>query len=157
MNKASAHCVETPELALSQKQPGDASVIPGWLTIRAERQGSVSSRGEPLALRSVPTFTEGCTGNTSSQMLLDMHYTSPHFFLLSFSLIFFFLRKCFFDYVDVLQQELSLVYMSIQHKCKEHLVSDKDTVAKQIKSTDRRPKYRERLCTKDDTGPLRQG
>lgn len=149
MNKASAHCVETPELALSQKQPGDASVVPGSLTIRAERQGSVSSCGEPLALHSVPTFAEGCTGNASSQMLLDMHYTSPDFFLLSFSLIFFFSQKVFLsDYVDVLQQELSLVYMSIQHKCKEHLVSDKDTVAKQIKSTDRRPKYRESYAPK---------
>ena len=96
MNKASAHCVETPELAQHQKQSGHASVIPGRLTIRAERQGRVSSCEEPLALDCAPTCAEGCTEKTFSQMLLKMHYTSPDFFpflLLNFT--FFILRKCF--------------------------------------------------------------
>lgn len=153
MNKASAHCVETPELAQHQKQSGDASVIPGRLPSCAERQGRIGSRGEPLALLCALTCAEGCTANTSSQMLLKIHYACPCFFL-----SFLFSQKMFpSEYVSLLQQELSFAYMFIQHKHKEHLVSDKDTVAKQIQNTDRKPKCRERLCAKGDTGPLRQG
>lgn len=50
------------------------------------------------------------------------------------------------------------VYMFVQEKHKEPLVSDRDAVAKQIKNRDRNPECRERgYYTKDDNGPLRQG
>lgn len=85
MTKASAGCVETPELAEHQQQAGDAGVIPGRLASHAERQGRIRSRGEPLALR----CAEGCAENTSSEMLLKMHYASLYFFSFSLILLFF--------------------------------------------------------------------
>ena len=77
MNKASARCVETPELAQRQECDGDAAAMPGRLPIRAGRQGRVSSRREPLALRCALTCAEGCTENSSSRMSLKVHSPSP--------------------------------------------------------------------------------
>lgn len=54
------------------------------------------------------------------------------FFFLSFSL-FFFLRKCFLPSMWTYCTR-NYAYMFIEHKHREHLVSDNDTVAKQIKN-----------------------
>lgn len=97
-----------------------------------------------MALHCALTCAEGCAENTSAQMLLKMHYASPYFF--PFHLLNFegFFSESVSEYVNLMKQELSFAFVFIKHKHKEHLVSDKDTVAKLIKNRDRKPKCRER-------------
>lgn len=58
---------------------------------------------------------------------------------LSFSLVFLFPQKVFpSEYVNLLRQEVTFVNVFIRHKHKEHLLAEKDTVAKQIKNVGRK-------------------
>lgn len=114
------------------------------LTRRAERQGRGSPREEPR-----PCLVRGLVQRAVQRIRLLRCYwkciTYPHIFFLFVSLILrIFFSGSISEYVNLMKQELSFAYMFIQHKHEEHLVSDKDTVAKLIKNRDRKPKCRER-------------
>lgn len=100
------------------------------LTSPAETQGRISSRGEPPCV--VHCLVQKAVQRINLLNCYRKCITHLHYF--PFFLIFFSQKVFPSEYVNLLQQELCFAYVFIEHKHREHLVSDKDTVAKQIKN-----------------------
>lgn len=125
-NEACSCCVETPELALDQEQPAHDSVIPARLTSMENHCPCIVQK----AVQRIHVL------RCYRKCIIHLQIFS---IFLSFSLVFLFPQKVFpSEYVNLLRQEVTFVYVFIRHKHKEHLLAEKDTVAKQIKNVGRK-------------------